>query len=74
LFVIVRKQFGKPLASYQLIQKKFADFETDISLATLGVIQVGRLLDSGNAAVEMISLLKRNNCSIEDSFLSKICS
>jgi glutaryl-CoA dehydrogenase len=57
-----RKQFGRPLAQTQLFQKKLADMQTEIALGLQGVLRVGRLLDEGKAAAEMISLLKRNNC------------
>ena len=57
-----RKQFNKPLAQTQLFQKKLADMQTEISLGLQGALQVGRLLDAGKAAPEMISLMKRNNC------------
>ena len=57
-----RKQFGKPLAQTQLFQKKLADMQTEISLGLQGALQVGRLMDLGKAAPEMISLMKRNNC------------
>lgn len=57
-----RKQFNKPLAQTQLFQKKLADMETEISLGLQASLRVGRLLDDGNAAPEMISLIKRNNC------------
>jgi len=57
-----RIQFGKPLAQTQLIQKKFADMLTEISLGLFGCLQVGRLKDQGLATPEMISVLKRNNC------------
>ena len=57
-----RKQFGKPLAKTQLFQKKLADMQTDISLGLQGSLQVGRLMDQGKAAPEMISMMKRNNC------------
>ena len=57
-----RKQFGKPLAQTQLFQKKLADMQTEISLGLQGALRVGRLLDEGRAAPEMISLIKRNNC------------
>ncbi len=56
-----RQQFGKPLAQTQLFQKKLADMQTEISLGLQGSLRVGRLLDEGNAAPEMISLVKRNN-------------
>ncbi|GIT93083.1 glutaryl-CoA dehydrogenase [Jannaschia pagri] len=57
-----RKQFGKPLAQTQLFQKKLADMQTEIALGLQGVLRVGRLMDQGRAAPEMISILKRNNC------------
>jgi glutaryl-CoA dehydrogenase len=57
-----RKQFGKPLAQTQLFQKKLADMMTEISLGLQGSLQVGRLMDQANAAPEMISIVKRNNC------------
>ncbi|MFY0646796.1 acyl-CoA dehydrogenase [Sulfitobacter geojensis] len=57
-----RKQFGKPLAGMQLFQKKLADMMTEISLGLQGSLQVGRLMDQANAAPEMVSIVKRNNC------------
>jgi glutaryl-CoA dehydrogenase len=57
-----RKQFGKPLAQTQLFQKKLADMQTEITLGLQASLQVGRLMDAGTAAPEMISLVKRNNC------------
>lgn len=57
-----RKQFNKPLAQTQLFQKKLADMQTEIALGTQSALQLGRLMESGNAAPEMISLMKRNNC------------
>ena len=57
-----RKQFNKPLAQTQLFQKKLADMMTEISLGLQGSLQVGRLMDAANAAPEMISIVKRNNC------------
>jgi len=57
-----RKQFGKPLASKQLIQKKLADMQTEISIGLQSVLRVGRLIDSDEMKPEMISMLKRNNC------------
>ena len=56
-----RKQFGKPLAGTQLFQKKLADMQTEIALGLQASLRVGRLMDEGNAAPEMISLIKRNN-------------
>jgi glutaryl-CoA dehydrogenase len=57
-----RKQFGRPLAATQLFQKKLADMQTEIALGLQASLRVGRLLDEGRAAPEMISLIKRNNC------------
>ncbi|PIK37588.1 putative glutaryl-CoA dehydrogenase [Apostichopus japonicus] len=57
-----RIQFGVPLARFQLIQKKFADMLTEISIGLQACIQVGRLKDEGKAAPEMISMIKRNSC------------
>ena len=61
-YTLGRKMFGRPLAGTQLIQKKLADMQTEITLGLHGALQLGRLLDAGEAAPEMISLLKRNNC------------
>jgi len=57
-----RKQFNKPLAGTQLFQKKLADMQTEITLGLQGSLRIGRLMDEANAAPEMISLMKRNNC------------
>jgi glutaryl-CoA dehydrogenase len=57
-----RKQFGKPLAATQLFQKKLADMQTEITLGLQASLRVGRLMDEGKMAPEMISLIKRNNC------------
>jgi len=57
-----RKQFDKPLAQTQLFQKKLADMQTEIALGLQASLQVGRLMDQANAAPEMISIIKRNNC------------
>ncbi len=57
-----RKQFNKPIAQTQLFQKKLADMMTEISLGLQGSLRVGRLMDEGRTAPEMISLVKRNNC------------
>ena len=57
-----RKQFKKPLAQTQLYQKKLADMQTEITLGLQGALRVGRLMDTGRAAPEMISMMKRNNC------------
>jgi glutaryl-CoA dehydrogenase len=61
-YVLERKQFGRPLAANQLVQKKLADMQTEISLGLQAALRVGRLMDEGRAAPEMISLIKRNNC------------
>ena len=61
-YVLNRKQFGVPLASFQLIQKKLADGVTEVALGVQAALQVGRLKDQGKIAPEMISLIKRNNC------------
>lgn len=57
-----RKQFNRPLAQTQLFQKKLADMQTEITLGLQAALRVGRLMDDANAAPEMISLIKRNNC------------
>ena len=57
-----RHQFNKPLAANQLYQKKLADMQTEIALGLQAALRVGRLLDQAEAAPEMISLIKRNNC------------
>ncbi|MBK5264668.1 MAG: acyl-CoA dehydrogenase [Alphaproteobacteria bacterium] len=57
-----RKQFGRPLAQTQLFQKKLADMQTEIALGLQASLRVGRLLDEGRMAPEMISIVKRNNC------------
>ncbi|MBI4275764.1 MAG: acyl-CoA dehydrogenase [Rhizobiales bacterium] len=61
-YVIDRKQFGRPLAANQLIQKKLADMQTEITLGLHAVLRLGRLLEAGRAAPPAVSLLKRNNC------------
>jgi glutaryl-CoA dehydrogenase len=61
-YVLDRKQFGRPLAASQLIQKKLADMQTEIALGLAGALRLGRLMEAGRAAAPMISLLKRNNC------------
>ncbi|MFG3593115.1 acyl-CoA dehydrogenase [Bradyrhizobium sp. RDI18] len=61
-YVLDRKQFGRPLAATQLVQKKLADMQTEIALGLQASLQVGRLMDSGQMAPEMISIVKRNNC------------
>jgi Acyl-CoA dehydrogenase, C-terminal domain/Acyl-CoA dehydrogenase, middle domain len=61
-YTLDRQQFGRPLAQNQLIQKKLADMQTEITLGLQGCLRVGRLLDEGQGAPEMISLIKRNSC------------
>ncbi|MBY4678906.1 acyl-CoA dehydrogenase [Marinobacterium arenosum] len=61
-YCLDRQQFGRPLAANQLIQKKLADMQTEISLGLQGCLQAGRLMDQGRCAPELISLLKRNSC------------
>jgi glutaryl-CoA dehydrogenase len=61
-YTLARKQFGRPLAATQLVQKKLADMQTDIALGTQAVLRVGRLMDAGTLLHEAISLVKRNNC------------
>ena len=61
-YTLDRLQFGRPLAANQLIQKKLADMQTDITLALQGCLRLGRMKDEGTAAVEITSIMKRNNC------------
>jgi len=61
-YTLDRTQFGVPLASMQLIQKKLADMQTEIALGIQASLRVGRLKDAERATPEMISLIKRNNC------------
>jgi glutaryl-CoA dehydrogenase len=61
-YTLDRQQFGRPLAQNQLIQKKLADMQTEIALGLQGCLRVGRLMDEGRAAPEMVSLIKRNSC------------
>jgi len=61
-YTLERKQFNRPLASNQLIQKKLADMLTDISLGLQGCLQMGRLMDNDHCPVELISMMKRNSC------------
>lgn len=61
-YVLDRQQFGKPLAANQLIQKKLADMQTEITLGLQGCLRLGRMKDEGSAAPEITSLLKRNSC------------
>ena len=61
-YTLDRKQFGRPLAANQLIQKKLADMQTEIALGLQGSLRLGRMKDAGTAAVEITSIMKRNNC------------
>nr|WP_317198517.1 acyl-CoA dehydrogenase [uncultured Psychrobacter sp.] len=61
-YTLDRKQFGRPLAATQLVQLKLANMQTEIALGLQAALRVGRLMDEHNAAPEMISLIKRNNC------------
>jgi len=61
-YTLERKQFGKPLAANQLVQKKLADMQTEIALGLQGCLRLGRLMDESRAAPEAISMLKRNSC------------
>jgi glutaryl-CoA dehydrogenase len=61
-YVLDRTQFGKPLAANQLIQKKLADMQTEITLGVQGCLRLGRMKDDGTAAVEITSMMKRNSC------------
>lgn len=61
-YTLDRKQFGRPLAANQLIQKKLADMQTEITLGLQGCLRLGRLKDEGTAAVELTSMMKRNSC------------
>lgn len=61
-YTLDRKQFGRPLAATQLVQLKLANMQTEIALGLQAALRVGRLMDEDNAAPEMISLIKRNNC------------
>ncbi|WP_213779891.1 acyl-CoA dehydrogenase [Caballeronia sp. dw_276] len=61
-YTLDRKQFGRPLAANQLVQKKLADMQTEITLGLQGVLRLGRMKDEGTAAVEITSIMKRNSC------------
>ena len=61
-YALDRSQFGAPLAANQLIQKKLADMSTEIAFGRLACLQVGRLMETGKAAPDMVSMIKRNNC------------
>jgi glutaryl-CoA dehydrogenase len=61
-YALERHQFKRPLASFQLVQKKLVDIQTDITLGLLASVQVGRLKDLGQWTPEMVSIVKRNNC------------
>jgi len=61
-YTLDRKQFGRPLAANQLIQKKLADMQTEITLGLQGALRIGRMMDNDECPVENISMMKRNNC------------
>ncbi len=61
-YVLDRRQFGRPLAANQLVQKKLADMQTEIALGLQGCLRLGRMKDEGTAAVEITSIMKRNSC------------
>jgi len=61
-YVLDRKQFGRPLAANQLVQKKLADMQTEIALGLQGCLRLGRMKDEGSAATEVTSIMKRNSC------------
>jgi glutaryl-CoA dehydrogenase len=61
-YVLDRKQFGRPLAANQLVQKKLADMQTEITLGLQGCLRLGRMKDEGSAAPEITSIMKRNSC------------
>jgi glutaryl-CoA dehydrogenase len=61
-YVLDRRQFGRPLAANQLVQKKLVDMQTEITLGLQGCLQLGRMKDAGTAAVEITSMMKRNSC------------
>lgn len=61
-YTLDRKQFGRPLAATQLVQKKLADMQTEITLALQGCLRLGRMKDEGTAAAEITSIMKRNSC------------
>jgi glutaryl-CoA dehydrogenase len=61
-YALERHQFKRPLASFQLVQKKLADAHTEIALGLQASLRVGRLKDAGRAAPELVSIVKRNNC------------
>jgi glutaryl-CoA dehydrogenase len=61
-YTLDRTQFGRPLAATQLVQKKLADMQTEIAIGLQGCLQMGRLMDADNCPVELVSLMKRNNC------------
>jgi glutaryl-CoA dehydrogenase len=61
-YVLERKQFGRPLAANQLVQKKLADMQTEICIGLQGCLRLGRMKDEGSASVEITSIMKRNSC------------
>ena len=81
-YALERKQFNRSLASFQLVQKKLVDAQTEGALGLLASLQVGRLKDEGTVTPEMISMVKRNNCGkaleharvVLDIFCGNACS
>ena len=61
-YALERRQFGRPLAANQLVQRKLADMQTEIALGLQGALAAGRMMDAGDCPAETISLVKRNNC------------
>jgi glutaryl-CoA dehydrogenase len=61
-YVLDRKQFGRPLAANQLVQKKLADMASEVALGLQGCLRLGRMKEEGSAAVELTSIMKRNSC------------
>ena len=61
-YALERKQFKRPIASFQLVQKKLVDAQTEVALGLLASHQVGTMKDAGKLAAEMVSMVKRNNC------------
>jgi glutaryl-CoA dehydrogenase len=61
-YTLDRKQFNRPLAANQLVQKKLADMQTEITLGLQGCLRLGRMKDDGTASVEITSIMKRNSC------------
>jgi glutaryl-CoA dehydrogenase len=73
-YTMDRKQFGKPLAANQLIQKKLADMLTEIALGLQGCLRLGRMKDDGTAAIDLTSIMKRNSCGKSLDIARTTCS